>query len=135
MFSRYSDLSNVISKQHRRHIVCMIPMHLLWTSKSSLFQLFCFLHCLLTGWRFVRRQQHIWLLHWAGHYSDYLFPALFAYQILICFMSVAYLSPVLSPLHLRCVGYFEQVIVSVSLFPALLTIWTLICSMSAVLVH
>ena len=33
-----------------------------------------------------------------------LFPALFANQIQICFMSAAHVSPVLSLLHLGCVG-------------------------------
>ena len=51
-----------------------------------------------------------WL--WTGHCSGYLFPgylfpALFANQILICFMSAAHVSPVLSPLHLRCVGWLR----------------------------
>ena len=44
-----------------------------------------------------------WL--WTDHCFGYLFPALFANQILICFMSAAHVSPVLSPLHLRCVGW------------------------------
>ena len=49
-----------------------------------------------------------WL--WTGHCSGYLFPgylfpALFANQILICFMAAAYVSLlVLYHLHLRCVG-------------------------------
>ena len=43
-----------------------------------------------------------WL--WTSHCSSYLFPALFANQVLICFMSAAHVSPVLSSLHLRCVG-------------------------------
>ena len=42
---------------------------------------------------------------WTGHCSGCLFLALFANQILTCFMSAAHLSPVLSPLHLRCVGW------------------------------
>ena len=49
-----------------------------------------------------------WL--WTGDCSDYLFPgylfpALFANQILICLKSAAHVSPVLSPLHLQCVGW------------------------------
>ena len=34
-----------------------------------------------------------------------MFPALFANQILICFILAAHVSPVLFPLHLRCVGW------------------------------
>ena len=52
-------------------------------------------------------------------FPGYLFPALFAKQILICFMAAAYVSLVLYPLHLRCVGDFEQVIVPVLLYLAL----------------
>ena len=56
-----------------------------------------------------------WL--WTGHCSGYLFPALFANQILICFMSARHMSPVLSTLNLRCVdwlwtGYCSSFIVS-----------------------
>ena len=70
--------------------------------------------------------QYIGCWLWTDHCFGYLFPALFANQILICFMSVAHASPVLSPLHLLCV---EQLIVSVSLFPALLLIghWFIQC--------
>ena len=39
-----------------------------------------------------------WLLLWTGHDSGYLFPALFANQILFFFMSVAHVSP--APFHL-----------------------------------
>ena len=50
-----------------------------------------------------------WL--WTGHFSSYLFPgylflALFVNQILICFISAANVSSVLSPLHLRWVGWY-----------------------------
>ena len=65
-----------------------------------------------------------WL--WTGHcfgylFSGYLFPVLFANQILICFMSAAHVSPVLSPLHLRYVcwlwtGHFYGLIVSGTVF-------------------
>ena len=53
--------------------------------------------------------QYIGCWLWTGHCSSYLFPAylfpaLFANQVLICFMSAAHVSPVLSSLHLRCVG-------------------------------
>ena len=47
------------------------------------------------------RYNGCWL--WIGHFSGYLFPALFANQILICFMPTAHVSPVLPPLHLKCV--------------------------------
>ena len=46
----------------------------------------------------------------------YLFPALLASQIPISFMSAVHVSPILSPLHLRCVGSFEQVTVPVLLY-------------------
>ena len=55
MFPLYSGLSRFISIHHQCHIVCMILMHLLCTLNRSLFQLFCFLHCLITRWRFVPR--------------------------------------------------------------------------------
>ena len=63
-----------------------------------------------------------WL--WTGHCSvflfpDYFFPASFANQMLICLMSAAHVSPFFSTLHLRCVGCFEQVIVTVLLYLAL----------------
>ena len=50
-----------------------------------------------------------WL--WTGHFSSYLFPgylflALFVNQILICFISAANVSSVLSHLHLRWVGWY-----------------------------
>ena len=57
---------------------------------------------------------------WTGHYSGYLFPALFANQILICFMPVAHVSPVPPSLHYSVLADFGQVIVLVSLFLALL---------------
>ena len=44
-------------------------------------------------------------INYCGYlFPGYLFPDLFANQILICFMSAAHVSAVLSPLHLRCVG-------------------------------
>ena len=66
-----------------------------------------------------------WL--WTGHCSCYLFPALFANEILICFMSTAHVSPVLSPLHLRCVDWLQQLIVPVLLYPALFVNWFAQC--------
>ena len=50
------------------------------------------------------QSQYIGCWLWTGHCSGYLFSALFAKQILIFFMSVAYMSPVPSPVHLWCVG-------------------------------
>ena len=58
--------------------------------------------------------------------SDILFTDFFAYQILICFISAAHASLVLSPLHLWCVADFEQVIVQVLLLIALLVIRQLV---------
>ena len=54
--------------------------------------------------------QYIGCWLWTGHYlgylfPDYLFPAFFVYLILICFMPAAQVSPVLSPLHLRCIDW------------------------------
>ena len=48
------------------------------------------------------------------------FTVLFANLILICFMSAAYASPVANHLHLRVFAAFEQIIVPVLLFLALL---------------
>ena len=59
-----------------------------------------------------------------------LFSLLLANGMEICSTSAAHMSPLLSPL-----ADFEQVIVSVSLFFGNVVNWTLICSMSAVLVH
>ena len=75
-----------------------------------------------------------------GHFSRYLFPgymflALFANQILICFLSVANVLPVLSPLHLLCVGWLWTGHCSGLLYLALFPNKTLICLISAALVH
>ena len=90
----------------------------LWT--GNYLHLLC---CLLTWYSFVPHQQHIchccyliclipacWFLLWTGHGSSYLFPgylfpALFANHILICFMSAAYVSSLSSSLHFRSVGW------------------------------
>ena len=109
MFPLYSDLSCVISIHHWCHFTCMIPMNLLWTLSRSLFQLFRFLHL------FHVRSTYHWCyrvcavpVHWLLTLNRSLFrlfvSALFAKQILIFFMSVAYMSPVPSPVHLWCVG-------------------------------
>ena len=50
-------------------------------------------------------------------------------------MSTAHVSLVLSPCICGVLAVFEQVIVPVLLFLALFVNWTLICSMSAALVH
>ena len=108
--------------------VWIIPMQRLLTLNRSWFLLFRLLCYLLSRQWFIPGQQHMcywyylvclipayWLLLWTGHCSGYLFPgylfpgylfpALLANQILICFMSAEHVSPLLSPLHWRCVGW------------------------------
>ena len=75
-----------------------------------------------------------WL--WTGHCSSYLFPgymfpALFANQILICFMSAGHVSSVLSPLHLQYVGWLWTGHCSDFIASGTVVNLTLICSMSA----
>ena len=86
----------------------------------------CYLVCVIPAhWLLTLNRSLFWIL----------FPDLFAKHILICFMSAAHVSLVLSPLHLCVLADFEQVIVLVLLFLALFVNWTLICSMSAALGH
>ena len=48
----------------------------------------------------------LWTDQCSGYlFTGYLFPALFANQILICFMPAAHVSPILSSSHLWCVGW------------------------------
>ena len=78
-------------------------------------------------------------VHWLLTLNRSLFwlfvSALFADQTLICFMSVAHVSPVLSPLHLRCVGWLWTSHCFSFIVSATVVNWTLISSVSAALVH
>ena len=62
---------SVISIHHWCYFVCMILMHLLKNLNRLLFQLFLFLQCLLTGWRFVPCRQHVPLVSSYGVLADF----------------------------------------------------------------
>ena len=81
-------------------VVCWPDNNLLHISSTSAIgvNLFAWSQCIGCCWL------------WTGHCSSYLFPGymfptLFANQMLICFMSAAHVSLVLSPLNLQCVSW------------------------------
>ena len=92
----------------------------LWTGHYSSYLWLCKMCSFSNWWWFIRRKSFLHskdcffsssqndgeFISYCGYlFPGYLFPALFADQILICFMSATHVSPVLSPLHLRCVGW------------------------------
>ena len=61
---------------------------------------------------------------WTGRCSCYLFPALFANQILICFMSAAHLSPVFTG---HCFGFIVSGTCTLELFFSIILVqWLLL---------
>ena len=87
----HTTLSKIVFTSHYVyfHYIVICPVSLAWTIGMILF---VWSRCISCGL-------------WTGHCSSYLFPALFAIQILISFMSVAHVSPVPSPLYLRCASW------------------------------
>ena len=94
----HKTLSNLVFTSHCIcfYYIMICPVSSAYTIGVTLFAWHWYIGC--------------WL--WTGHcfgylFSGYLFPVLFANQILICFMSAAHVSPGFCRFHLRCVSWLS----------------------------